>query len=328
MHATISSRWWRWLFVTAALVPAAMGLSAAPQPPNAKEPVPPKYSEESFLSGGEKIKVGQYVPGEGQGPFPGIILLHGLDGLDLLKTNLQVQFLYGTLANRMARQGYVVHFVHYFHRTPLKKDEIPKIKEELQKQLAEGSKKLDPTLVQYYRDWLDTTVDAVKFLQKQKDVDKSKVGIMGLSLGGFVGTSLVVMHPELKVSVLANLFGGLAPGQGEIIVKDKMKLPPILIMSGQEDDVVPEKFQVELFHVSARDRQHGGGSLLRRLRARLLRQKDQKLRPEHGAERGAADGPALFEAALAGKVTLQVAVLDINPKRQRGPTFFLANASG
>jgi dienelactone hydrolase len=247
MHATISSRWWRWLFAAAALAPAAIALSATPQPPSATEPVPPKYSELSFVSGGEKIKVGQYSPGEGQGPFPGIILLHGLDGLDLLKTNLQVQFLYGTLANRIARHGYVVHFVHYFHRTPLKTDDIPKVKEQLQKHLADSNNKLDPKLVQYYRDWLDTTVDGYKFLQSQKDVDKNNVGILGLSLGGFVGTSVVVMHPELKVTVLGNLFGGLAPGQSELILKNKLKLPPLLIMSAQQDDVVPEKYQQELF---------------------------------------------------------------------------------
>jgi dienelactone hydrolase len=249
MHKTRSGFWWLPLVAAAVLLPAAVGLAAPGHDQGGKDAVPPKYTEEWFVSGKEKIKikVGQYVPGEGKGPFPGIVLLHGIDGMDLLRTNLQVQFLYGTVANRIAREGFVVHFVHYFHRTPIKKDEIPKVKEDLQKQLINEQSKLDPKLVQYYHDWLDTTVDAVKFMQNRKEVDRSKTGVLGLSLGGFLATSLVVKHPELKLAGVANLFGGMAPGISEQVRKDKLKLPPILIMGGEEDDVVPERFQRDLF---------------------------------------------------------------------------------
>jgi dienelactone hydrolase len=247
MHM-IPGRWRRWLLILA-LAPAPVALSAPHQVQPGKESIQPKYSEEWFISGKEKtkIKVGQYLPGEGTGPFPGIVLLHGIDGLDLLPTNLQVQFLYGTVANRMARQGYVVHFVHYFHRTPLKREEIPKVKEELQKQLLSDHSKIDPKLVQYYHDWLDTCRDAVQFLQKHEDVDRTKTGVVGLSLGGFLATSLAVKYPELNITVLGNLFGGLPPSLGDVVRQNKMKLPPILIMAGEEDDVVPERFQRELF---------------------------------------------------------------------------------
>jgi dienelactone hydrolase len=249
MQETRSGLWWFRLVAAAALVPAVAGLAVPSHQQIGKDAVPPKYTEEWFVSGPEKvkIKVGQYAPGEGKGPFPGIVLLHGIDGIDLLRTNLQVQFLYGTVANKIARDGYVVHFVHYFHRTPLKKDDIPKVKEDLQKQLVSDQTKFDPKLVQLYHDWVDTCVDSVKFLQKHKDVDRSKTGVVGLSLGGFLATSLVVKHPEQKVACLANLFGGMVPGISEQVRKDKMKLPPILIMGGEEDDVVPEKFQRELF---------------------------------------------------------------------------------
>jgi dienelactone hydrolase len=250
MHETSTGLWWLRLVATAALLlPAAVGMSAPNHDQGGKDAAPPKYTEEWFVSGKEKvkIKVGQYIPGEGKAPFPGIVLLHGIDGMDLLRTNLQVQFLYGTVANRIAREGFVVHFVHYFHRTPLKKDEIPKVKEDLQKQLINDQSKLDPKLVQYYHDWLDTNLDAVKFLQSHKDVDRSKTGVLGLSLGGFLATSLVVKHPEAKLAAAADLFGGMAPGIREQVRNDKMKLPPILIMGGEEDDIVPERFQRDLF---------------------------------------------------------------------------------
>ena len=43
-----------------------------------------KESDTAFISGGHKIPVWQFTPSEGEGPFPGIVLLYGLDGIDLV----------------------------------------------------------------------------------------------------------------------------------------------------------------------------------------------------------------------------------------------------
>ena len=42
-----------------------------------------KESDTTFVSGGQKITVWQFTPSEGTGPFPGIVMLYGLDGIDL-----------------------------------------------------------------------------------------------------------------------------------------------------------------------------------------------------------------------------------------------------
>ena len=75
-----------------------------------------KESEASFESGGKKIKVWQFTPKEGDGPFPGIIVLYGIDCLDELP---KTELLYKNVAGKIADSGYVVHMVHYFNCTPL-----------------------------------------------------------------------------------------------------------------------------------------------------------------------------------------------------------------
>jgi dienelactone hydrolase len=250
-----SHRWWLGAILALGLGPVALGQSADDLKRSAG-PLLPKSSDATFKSGDQTIKVWKYVPAEGNAPFPGIVLLNGIDGLDLLQTDLKVQLLYRTLASRMAQQGYVVHFVHYMNRTPFKKDEIPTVKDAFLRQTQNGhgsgpkAPELEPKLEQHYREWMETVRDAVNDLRQDKTlVDGDRIGIVGLSMGGFVGTSCVVEYPELKIAALANIFGGMPPQQQAQVRKEKTKLPPILIMGGEEDDIVPEVYQRELFQL-------------------------------------------------------------------------------
>jgi dienelactone hydrolase len=248
-----SRRWWMAAILVLALAPLAAGQSGGEVklPPS---PVIPKSSDAKFISGGQAIKVWKYVPGEGTGPFPAIILLNGIDGLDLLQSDLKVQLLYRVLASRLAQQGYVVHFVHYMNRTPLKKDEIPTVKDgflrQTQNSRENGPKApdLEPKLLQHYRQWVETVRDAVKNLREDKDlVDGEHIALIGLSMGGFVASSTVVEYPDLKIAAIANIFGGMPAQQQSQVRKEKTKLPPLLIMGGEEDDIVPEFYQRQVF---------------------------------------------------------------------------------
>jgi dienelactone hydrolase len=248
--STLKTRsWWFAGLLLLALVPAAIGQSG---PKTATDPVAPKSSDAKFTSGGETIKVWQYVPGAGEGPFPGIVLLNGIDGLDLLQTDFRVQLLYRTLASKLAQQGYVVHFVHYFNRTPFKKEDIATVKDGFMKQTQKGNKNNppDPKLEQHFRDWMATVKDGVAFLREDKKlVNPERIAVVGLSMGGFVGTAAAVEYPELKLAALANIFGGLPPQAQAKVRKEKMKLPPLLIMAGEEDEIVPEIYQREMFQL-------------------------------------------------------------------------------
>jgi dienelactone hydrolase len=246
-----SRRWWFAAILLLGLAPLAAGQGDDKNPAG---PVKPKPSDAQFTSGGQTIKVWKYVPGEGTGPFPAIILLNGIDGLDLLQTDLKVQVLYRTVASKLSQQGYVVHFVHYMNRTPLKKQEIPTVKDAFLRQTQNSTENgpkapdLEPKLEQHYREWVDTVRDAVKNLRENKDlVDGEHIALVGLSMGGFVAASTVVEYPDLKIVAIANIFGGMPPSQQDKVRKDKMKLPPLLIMGGEEDVIVPEFYQRQVF---------------------------------------------------------------------------------
>jgi len=206
-----------------------------------------KESETTFLSGGQKIKVWQFTPSEGQGPFPGIVLLYGLDGLDLVHKDKSLQLIYKTVAGKIADKGFVVYMVHYFQRTPLPEKEIGEVKKKLlEGVLALKYQPLEPKLRKLYEEWMAAAQDGIAFLRDNKDVDKEHIGMVGMSLGGFIGTSLAVEHPSLKIAALVNVFGGLPPQEYEAVRKAKT-LPPLLVMGGEDDDVVPVTFQRELY---------------------------------------------------------------------------------
>jgi predicted esterase len=61
------------------------------------------------------------------------------------------------------------------------------------------------------------------------------VGVIGLSLGGFVPTSLAVTEPTFDPQAIVVVCGGLP----EQLHEKVSKLPPILMICGTKDDVVP-----------------------------------------------------------------------------------------
>src|SRR5262249_38942191 len=109
------------------------------------------------------------------------------------------------------------------------------------------TKPLEPELEKYYRTWMTTARKAVESLRADPRVDGDRVAVVGLSLGGFLASSVVVEYPELKVKALVNVFVALPAQQYAKVRKEKMKLPPILIIGAEDDDIVPEAFQRELF---------------------------------------------------------------------------------
>jgi dienelactone hydrolase len=203
-----------------------------------------KESKTSFVSGGEKITVWQFTPAEGKGPFPGIVVLYGLEGLDDLP---KVQLLYKMVAGQIADKGYVVHFVHYFEGSKILPKYVPALKDDMRKELLE-QKKDKPNLQceNYYRAWMATVKDGVAELRKQPNVQPERIGVIGFSMGGFLATSIAVEHADLRLSCVVNAFGGLPDKHHAQLRRTKDKIAPILIFGGEEDDIVSEKFGRDL----------------------------------------------------------------------------------
>jgi dienelactone hydrolase len=204
-----------------------------------------KESQTTFKSGDQTITVWRFAPLEAKGPFPGVVMLYGVDGWDDLP---KAQLLYKTVAGKIAEKGFVVHFIHYFQRTPVGQADLLAIKEAMLTKVLENPGEVpDPRLKRLYQLWLETVKDGVDNLRQDRDVDPQAIGMLGLSMGGFLATSLVVEHPNLNIRAVVNAFGGLPAEECSTVRAAKHKFPPLQILAGQDDDIVPEKVQRRLF---------------------------------------------------------------------------------
>jgi carboxymethylenebutenolidase len=195
-----------------ALVASAAGAVAGGEARPRKLLTTVRLSTDTFESGEKKITREWFKP-EGKGPHPAILLVHESAGMQRLPAAVFRH--YGKV---LAEEGYVVLLVHYFNRTdhvavdPTKRDEIRK----------------------HFPAWRDTLSEALKLLTKVPDVDPGRVGVLGLSLGSYLSLS-IAMEKKMGVAAVANLFGGL-PDElwGELEY-----LPPLLVIGGKKDQLVP-----------------------------------------------------------------------------------------
>ena len=158
----------------------------------------------SFVSGDKKITLEHYASGK-LGLSPAIVLVHGsggpLRGID-------------PFARQAAEMGVHVFVVHYFERT--------------------GHTWVSPGMIQeFFLQWLETLEDAISYIAAQPGVDQQRIGLLGFSLGGFL--SLALATRDGRIAAVAELFGGLP----EHFTGDAPKLPPVLILHGERDTVVP-----------------------------------------------------------------------------------------
>ena len=96
---------------------------------------------------------------------------------------------------------------------------------------------------------------AVDYLQSRADIDKKRIGFMGISLGGITGAVFCGVEPRVKVSVLALAGGGLkvlfgykmfsarvdnllAPIEPLNFV-EKIAPRPVLFINASKDEIVP-----------------------------------------------------------------------------------------
>src|SRR5262249_29590891 len=142
------------------------------------------------------------------GKYPAVLVIHGAGGMTIGGP------LFRESARRLARRGYVAHVVHYFDLT--------------------GTMVADlPTMKTHFAAWMRAVPDGVTNAAKQPNVDPSRVGLLGFSLGSYLSLSLSVFDP--RVSAVVEYFGGLP----DVLVKDVTSLPPTLILHGDGDKVVP-----------------------------------------------------------------------------------------
>jgi dienelactone hydrolase len=180
-------------------------------PPSARAGV--AESTVSYESQGKAIAVDRFGP-DGPGKHPAVLLIHGAGGLT-------GGVVFREYARLLAQRGYVAHVVHYFDRTG---DEVAKL----------------PSSLRNFSAWRAAVSDAISHAAAQPNVDPSRIGLVGFSLGAYLSLSLAADDP--RVTAVVDYFGGLPA----ILGRDVKAMPPVLILHGEQDRVVPVQAAREL----------------------------------------------------------------------------------
>jgi carboxymethylenebutenolidase len=169
-----------------------------------------KGAVDTFESGKKKIHV-EHFEAKKTGKVPAIIIVHGADGPESHGDA------YRDYAHQLTDAGYAVFIVHYFDRTDTTK--------EPNEQQIRAS----------FLSWMQTLKDGITYASKQPNVDDKKIGLLGFSLGSFLALSTATQEP--RVGAIVEYFGGL-PG---IFAPRVQKMPPTLILHGEDDKSIPVK---------------------------------------------------------------------------------------
>lgn len=199
--------------------PAAKPAAKAAAPRKQKSAEPARRAAEAegagFSIDGRRVRV-DVVKAEGDlaedGKSPAVLILHGAHGLGD-----------GTLfypqAKALAERGISAFVVHYFDGIPQSHKAAPTLHDERERVIAE----------------------AVSYVSKQPFVDAERIGVFGLSLGGFHALSLGSRDPRIQAVV--NVVGAMP---AEVQRKGVHRMPPTLVLHGDKDATVPVRRAYEL----------------------------------------------------------------------------------
>lgn len=142
------------------------------------------------------------------GPHPAVLVLHGADGLP--GRGLP----YRELASRIAAHGYLAFLPHYFEAT-------------------DGNTRPNPLDPFNFAAWMAVIGEAIGHAIQQPDGVDDRIALLGFSLGGYL--SVAVASQDTRVGAVVECCGGLA----EFFVPGADTMPPVLILHGGADPVVP-----------------------------------------------------------------------------------------
>jgi carboxymethylenebutenolidase len=166
-----------------------------------------------FESGGKSIRLDAFLPDNPSGPLPAVIALYGAGG------NVAGMESY---AGVLASKGFAVYLLHYFDRT--------------------GTQFADKQVIfRNFPVWMKTLWDAISFIEKQPQVDKGRIALLGFSLGAYL--SLANSAIDFRVKIVVEFFGGM-PKEMKLFMR---RLCPVLILHGEDDATVPveEAYQLQ-----------------------------------------------------------------------------------
>lgn len=162
---------------------------------------------ETFLSGGRPIRIDGFLP-NAEKAVPAVIALHGSTGIDDMFSSERP-------ARMLAAQGYAVFLPHYFDRTGTLDQPSPQEMRDL------------------FPDWMATITDAITYTRDLRKVERDGTALVGFSLGAYL--ALAIAATDSRVKAVIDFCGGLP----EELLATAPKLPPTLIIHGEDDRSVP-----------------------------------------------------------------------------------------
>ena len=163
-------------------------------------------STDTFPSAGKPIRIDRFLPIAAK-QVPAVIALHGSTGMEESFSDHPARLL--------AAQGYAVFLLHYFDRTGTTSQPSPQQMRDL------------------FPDWMATISDAITYTDELPQVANDGTALIGFSLGAYLALALGATDPRIKAIV--DFCGGLP----EELFATNPKLPPTLILHGEEDRSVP-----------------------------------------------------------------------------------------
>lgn len=159
-----------------------------------------------FVSGGQRIACEVFLP-KTAGRHPAVLVLHGGSGLTLRPDAFR------GYASSLASHGYVALLPHYFDRT--------------------HSQTMEKENRGRFALWRRTISDAITFAAKRPDVDSDAIGVVGFSLGSYLG--LAEAAQDDRVKAVSEYYGGIS----DYFPPRVRKMPAVLILHGDADSTVP-----------------------------------------------------------------------------------------
>jgi carboxymethylenebutenolidase len=163
----------------------------------------------SYKSGDETVRGLLYTP-QGQGPFPGIVVIHEYWGLnDWVKEQ----------ASKLAGQGYVALAVDLYRG---KVGTTPEEAHEIMRGMPDDRAKRDLHA-------------AVAFLQSQAEVRRDRVASIGWCMGGGYSLDVALQEPTLRAAVIN--YGHLATDTDSL---KKINASILGLFGAQDKGITPE----------------------------------------------------------------------------------------
>jgi dienelactone hydrolase len=169
-----------------------------------------------FMFDGRKVRV-DVVKAEtdllgADGRAPAVLILHGAHGLG-------DGSLFYPQAKALAEKGITAFVIHYFDGVPQVRKAAANLHDERERVITE----------------------AISYVSKQAYVDAERIGVFGLSLGGFHALSLG--SRDDRVQAVVNVVGAMP---SEVQRRGVHRMPPTLVLHGDKDATVPVRRAYEL----------------------------------------------------------------------------------